>query len=183
MREDYAYKCSTRTDDKLIFKELSHRRSIASYVTSFTLTAGLTITTMTGAAPLTIPVCAFKAYKIASHKFKLKLVRAELARRNLSPSKKRKRDVLIPVAVALSVYVITLGLADVIDIVPSDVQGALEGHIEAAVGFAQGTLGEEGVGNTYEAFVLMGAVPPLTNPAIHSKLPARNLEETSDIPQ
>ncbi|KAG8688057.1 hypothetical protein FRC09_013128, partial [Ceratobasidium sp. 395] len=173
MRKDYEYKCSTWTDNKLIAKEASHRRSIASYATSLTLTAGLTVVTMTGAAPFTIPICVFKAYKIGSHKFKLKLVRAELARRNLSPAKKRKRDLFIPVAVACTIYVITFGLADVIDIVPSDVQGVIEGHLESIMGYAQGTLNEEGVGNAYEALAFIGAVSPLSNAVIRSKLSTR----------
>ncbi|KAG9076463.1 hypothetical protein FRC06_009494, partial [Ceratobasidium sp. 370] len=169
----YAYKCSTWSDDKLIFEEISHRRSIASYVTSLTLTAGLTVATMGGAAPLTLPICVFKVYKIESHKSKLQAVRAELARRNLSPAQKRKRDMLVPVAVAVTVYVVTFGLADMIDIVPSDVQGAVEGHIESATGREQGTMNQESVGNKYEAFILAEAASPLTNAAIRPTLPKR----------
>ncbi|KAG8737547.1 hypothetical protein FRC10_008060 [Ceratobasidium sp. 414] len=169
---DYTYKSSTWSDDKLIF-EVSHRRPIASYITSLTLTAGLTVATMGGAAPFTLPIGAFKAYKIESHKSKLEAVRAELARRNLSTAQKRKRDVLVPVAVAFTAYVVTFSLADMIDIVPSNVQGAIEGQIESATGHEQGTTNQEGVGNKYEAFILAEAASPLSNAAIHPTPPKR----------
>ncbi|KAG8709121.1 hypothetical protein FRC09_000857, partial [Ceratobasidium sp. 395] len=52
----YASECATWSDDYLISKEISHRRSIASYVTSLTLTAGATASTMGAAAPLTVPI-------------------------------------------------------------------------------------------------------------------------------
>ncbi|KAG8706073.1 hypothetical protein FRC08_001286 [Ceratobasidium sp. 394] len=163
---DYACECSTWSDDKLILKEVSHRRSIASYVTSLSLTAGLTVATMGSAALFTLPICAFKVYKIESHKSKLQIVRAELARRNLSPAQKRKRDALVPVAVAFTVYVVTFGLADMIDIVPSDVQGAIEGPIESTTGQEQGTMSQEGVGDKYQAFILAEAASPLANAAM-----------------
>ncbi|KAG9119048.1 hypothetical protein FRC07_006120 [Ceratobasidium sp. 392] len=154
---DYSSKCSTWSDDQLVAKEVSHRRSIASYITSLTLTAGTTAATMGAAAPLTVPIGGFKLYKINSHRSKLKTVRAELAKRNLSPEKKRKRDVLVPVSVTFTVYVATFGLADVVDIVPSDVQGMIQGHVDDAFGLDQGTTGQGGVGDKYQAFIMAEA--------------------------
>ncbi|KAG8751927.1 hypothetical protein FRC12_012198 [Ceratobasidium sp. 428] len=160
---DYASECAAWSNDCLVFKEISHRRSIASYVTSLTLTAGTTAGTMGAAAPLTIPIGTFKLYKINSHKSKLKTVRAELSRRHLSPTDKRKRDVLVPVAITFTVYATTLGLADMIDIVPSDVQSTFESQIDDVAHIDQGSTGADSVGDKYQAFILAEAVSPLTN--------------------
>ncbi|KAF8602804.1 hypothetical protein BDV93DRAFT_509069 [Ceratobasidium sp. AG-I] len=170
---DYKTQCAEWSNDTLIFKEISHRRSIASYITSLTLTGGATVASMGTLAPLTLPIGAFKLYKINSHRSKLNVVRAELARRHLAPADERKRDVLVPVAVTFMVYVATLGLADVIDIVPSDVQGSLEGHVETAAGVEQGSGGLADVADKYQAFVIAEAAAPLTNAAIHPTPPPR----------
>lgn len=139
--QDYEIQCSGWSNDTLIFKEISHRRSIASYITALTLTGGATAASMGTLAPLTLPIGAYKLYKINSHRSKLAIVRAELARRHLTPADKRKRDVLIPVAVTLTAYVVTLGVADAIDLVPSDVQGSIEGHVETTAGVEPGVSG------------------------------------------
>ncbi|KAG8737365.1 hypothetical protein FRC10_008280 [Ceratobasidium sp. 414] len=163
----YACECSAWSNDALILKEISHRRSIASYLTSLTLTAGATVGTMGAVAPLTVPVSAFKLYKIKSHRSKLDLVRAELARRHLLPVGKRTCDVLLPVAMTCMVYVATLGIADIIDFVPSDVQGMFEGHTEGAVGVAPGSVGGDCAGDTYQAFLVAEAASPWTKAEMH----------------
>ncbi|KAG8696514.1 hypothetical protein FRC09_008416 [Ceratobasidium sp. 395] len=155
---DYKSKCSTWSNDRLIFKEVSHRRAIASYITSLTLTAVTTIVTAGVAAPLMLPIGAYKLYKINSHKSKLKTVRAELAKRNVSPKGKRKRDVVVPVAFSLSIYVVTFGLADIVDVVPADIQGAFEHHVEDVTNIEHGAVEEGGVGDKYEALVMVEAV-------------------------
>ena len=134
----YETQCSEWSNETLIFKEITHRRSIASYITALALTGGATVASMGTLALLTLPIGAFKLYKINSHRSKLDIVRAELARRYLSPADKRKRDVLIPLAVTLTAYVVTLGVADAIDLVPSDVQGSIEGQVETAAGVEPG---------------------------------------------
>jgi hypothetical protein len=126
------------SDERLVFKEISHRRSIASYVASLALTGASTIASAGVLMPLTLPIGAFKAYKINSHKSKLGMIRAELQRRHLSPAKKRKHDLLVPVTVMLTVYTLTLGLADIIDVVPLDLQSLLDNGIETTAGVEQG---------------------------------------------
>jgi len=170
---NYENQCFEWSDDTLIFREISHRRSIASYVTSLTLTGAATVASAGTLAPLTLPIGALKLYKINSHRSKLQVVRAELARRYLSPSDKRKRDVLIPVAATFTVYVLTLGLAEIIDIVPSDVQGSIEDHVETKAGVEPGSGGLDKVGNSYQAFMITEAAAPLTNAAMHPAPPPR----------
>ncbi|QRW00920.1 hypothetical protein RhiJN_28938 [Ceratobasidium sp. AG-Ba] len=153
--------------DTLIREEIRHQRALVSYLTSFTLTAGSTAVSGGTLAPLVLPIALFKLYKIESHKSKLKLVRAELTRRNLTPARKRKRDILIPVAVTSAIYAITFGLADVIDIVPESVQHGIEVQIEQFFGVEQGEGGLTKVGNQYEAFALVEAATPLTNRVMH----------------
>ncbi|CAE6377251.1 unnamed protein product [Rhizoctonia solani] len=158
------------SNEQLVFKEISHRRSIASYVASLTLTSVTTVVSAGVLMPLTIPIGAFKAYKVNSHKSKLGMVRAELARRHLSPAEKQKRDILVPLAIAFTVYAITLGLADMIDIVPLDVQGPFNSGVEAVAGVEQGTGGMDKVGDTYQAFVIAEAIVPLSNAVIKPTL-------------
>ncbi|KAF8602803.1 hypothetical protein BDV93DRAFT_509068 [Ceratobasidium sp. AG-I] len=124
-------------------------------------------------APLTLPIGAFKIYKINSHRSKLGIVRVELARRYLSPADKPKRDVLIPVAVTLTAYVVTLGVADAIDLVPADIQGSIEGHVETAAGVEPGSGGLGDVGDKYEAFIIAEAASHVTNAAMRPTLPPR----------
>jgi hypothetical protein len=51
---------------------------------------------------------------------------------------KRKRDVLVPVAAAFTIYAVTFGIADAIDVVPEGVQEALHDKIEGLFGVADG---------------------------------------------
>ncbi|KAL0572728.1 hypothetical protein V5O48_009228 [Marasmius crinis-equi] len=162
---------SSWTNQQLVTKEVSHRRSIASYVTSLTLTGMTTVASVGTLAPLTVPIGAFKAYKISSHKDKLDMVREELSKRQLSPAEKRNRDVLVPVAIAFTVYVATLGLADVVDLVPSDVQGHFNSEVESAAGVPQGSGGLNEVGDKYQAFAMAEAAAPLANQAMKPTLP------------
>ncbi|KAG8711253.1 hypothetical protein FRC11_003293, partial [Ceratobasidium sp. 423] len=113
--------------------------------------------------PLTVPICAFKAHKIQTHRKQLKMVRRELQRRALSPMEKRKRDVFIPVAAAFTIYAVTFGIADAVDLVPEGMQEALHAQIEGFFGVEDGSGGLDKVGNTYEAFILAEAATPLTN--------------------
>ncbi|KAL0563405.1 hypothetical protein V5O48_018663 [Marasmius crinis-equi] len=165
---------SSWTNGQLITQEISHRRSIASYVTGLTLTGLTTIASGGTLAPLTLPIGVFKAYKIDSHKDKLDMVRRELSNRHLSPPEKRNRDVLVPVAIAFTAYVTTLGLADIIDLVPSDVQGHLNSEVESAAGVAEGSGGLDVVADKYEAFIIAEAAAPLSNAAMRPTLPPRN---------
>lgn len=161
---DYCLQCSGWSNDTLVFKEISHRRSIASFITSLTLTGGVTAASAGTLAPLTLPIGAYKLYKIISHRSKLRSVRAELARRHLSVVDKRARDVIVPVAVTLTVYVLTLGLADIIDLVPSEVQGLVEENIETAACVEPGSGGLADVGDSYQAFIIAEAASPFTHP-------------------
>ncbi|KAG8709118.1 hypothetical protein FRC09_000854 [Ceratobasidium sp. 395] len=170
-KHDYGFQCGIWPSHKLIHEEISHRRALASYITSLTLTAGSTAGSAGALAPLALPIASFKLYKIKSHRSKLKLVRAELARRNLSPACKRKRDILVPVAVTFATYAITLGLADVADLVPESFQHGLEAQIEGFFGLEEGDGGLGKVGDQYEAFVIAEAATPLTNRAMHSYHP------------
>ncbi|CAE6474632.1 hypothetical protein ACGC1H_004968 [Rhizoctonia solani] len=161
--KEFEYELQKYPNDRLISEEISHRRFIASYITSLTLTCSSTAASAGTLLPLTVPICAFKANKIRVHRKQLKMVRKELERRALSPMEKRKRDVLVPVAVAFTIYAVTFGIADAIDIVPEGVQGGLQDKIEALFGVADGSGGMGKVGNTYEAFILAEAATPLTN--------------------
>jgi hypothetical protein len=83
-------------------------------------------------------------------------------------------------------------LADIIDLVPADVQGALEGEVEATAGLEQGvsshskllwsnailtlTLfiqsgGLAAMGDKVEAFIIAEAVAPLTDAAMRATPP------------
>lgn len=138
MPVDYESSCAEWSNETIIRKEISNRRSIASYITSLALTGGVTVASAGTLAPLTLFIGAFKLYKINSYRSKLKIVRAELARRHLSPADQQKRDVLVPLAITCTVYALTLGFADIIDIVPSDVQVVLDGHVECTAAVEQG---------------------------------------------
>ncbi|KAG8714194.1 hypothetical protein FRC08_012264 [Ceratobasidium sp. 394] len=168
---DYALQCANWPNHTLIHEEISHRRALASYITSLTLTAGSTAGSAGALAPLALPIASFKLYKIKSHRTRLKLVRAELERRNLSPACKRKRDVLVPVAVTFAAYTVTLGLADVLDLVPESLQHQLESQVEDFFGVEERTGGLDKVGDQYEAFMIAEAITPLTNRALHSHYP------------
>ncbi|CAE6444902.1 hypothetical protein BN14_05657 [Rhizoctonia solani AG-1 IB] len=161
--QQYESELQNYPNDRLITEEISHRRFIASYITSLTLTCSSAAASAGTLLPLTIPICAFKANKIRVHRKQLKMVRRELERRCLTPMDKRKRDVLVPVAAAFTIYAVTFGIADAIDVVPEGVQEALHDKIEGLFGVADGTGGLDKVGNTYEAFILAEAATPLTN--------------------
>ncbi|KAF8671236.1 hypothetical protein RHS04_08390 [Rhizoctonia solani] len=161
--KEYEYELQSFPNSLLITEEISHRRFIASYITSLTLTCSSAAASAGTLLPLTIPICAFKANKIRVHRKQLKMVRIELQRRCLSPMEKRKRDVLVPVAAAFTIYAITFGIADAIDIVPEGFQEALHDKIEGLFGVADGSGGLDKVGNTYESFILAEAATPLTN--------------------
>jgi hypothetical protein len=137
-KQDYACECAAWTDNTLISKEVSHRRALASYITSLTLTAGSTVGSAGALAPLTVPIASFKLYKIKSHRSKLKIVRTELAKRHLTTALRQKRDIIIPVAVTFTAYTITFGLADAVDLVPSDMQDAFQSQVEALFGVEEG---------------------------------------------
>ncbi|KAG9100821.1 hypothetical protein FRC06_003642 [Ceratobasidium sp. 370] len=184
-KEDYTLQCASWPNHILIHEEISHRRALAAYITSLTLTAGSTAGSGGALAPLALPIASFKLYKIKSHRAMLKLVRAELERRNLSPACKRKRDVLVPVAVAFAAYAVTLGLADAVDLVPESLQDSLEGEIEGLFGVEGEASGLDKVGDQYQAFAITEAITPLTNRAIHARFlkppplpprPARHFE-------
>ncbi|CUA71006.1 hypothetical protein RSOLAG22IIIB_09293 [Rhizoctonia solani] len=153
-------------NERLISDEISHRRFIASYITSLTLTCSSTAASAGTLLPLTVQICAFKANKIRVHRKQLKMVRKELERRSLSPMEKRKRDVLVPVAVAFTIYAVTFGIADAIDIVPEGIQEGIQDRIEELFGVADGSGGLDKVGNTYESFIMAEAVTPFTNKLI-----------------
>ncbi|CAE6400331.1 unnamed protein product, partial [Rhizoctonia solani] len=114
-------------------------------------------------SPLTVPICAFKANKIRVHRKQLEMVRKELERRSLSPMEKRKRDALVPVAVAFTIYAVTFGIADAIDIVPEGVQEGIQDKVEELISVADESGGLNKVGNIYEAFIMAEAVTHLTN--------------------
>ncbi|KAG8828326.1 hypothetical protein FRC18_009780 [Serendipita sp. 400] len=132
--DEFEVECAAMSNETLVTEEVSHRRSIASYVTSLSLTTVVTVGTCGVTAPLMVPIGGFKAYKIHSHHKKLKSVRAELAKRQLSTAEKKKRDVLIPATVTMTVYIATLGLADVFDIVPDSIQNAFQAPIAESMG-------------------------------------------------
>ncbi|KDN46739.1 hypothetical protein RSAG8_04119, partial [Rhizoctonia solani AG-8 WAC10335] len=161
--KEYEYELYRYPNDRLISEEISHRRFIASYITSLTLTCSSTAASAGTLLPLNLPICAFKANKILTHRKQLKMVREELEGRALSPMDKRKRDILVPVAVAFTTYAVTFGVADAIDIVPEAVQEGLHDQIEGLFGVADGSGGLDKVGNTYESFILAEAATPLTN--------------------
>ncbi|KAG8691138.1 hypothetical protein FRC08_010266 [Ceratobasidium sp. 394] len=173
----YARECSSWCNDTLILKEISHRRSIASYLTSLTLTAGATVGTMGAVAPLTVPISAFKLYKIRSHRSKLEAVRAELARRHLLPAEKRTCDVFLPVAVTCMIYMATLGIADIIDLVPSDVQGMFGDVVDAT----PGSIGGDCANDTYQAFLVAEAASPWTKAEMHPTSPPREATALSPL--
>ncbi|CAE6398908.1 unnamed protein product [Rhizoctonia solani] len=161
--KDYECELQIYPNDRLISEEISHRRFIASYITSLTLTCSSTAASAGTLLPLTAPICVFKAHKIRTHRKQLKLVRKELERRALSTMEKRKRDVFIPVAVAFTTYAVTFGIADAIDLVPNGIQEGLNDQIEGIFGVDDGSGGLDKVGNAYEAFILAELAAPLTH--------------------
>ncbi|KAL0572729.1 hypothetical protein V5O48_009229 [Marasmius crinis-equi] len=161
------------SNEKLIVKEVSHRRSIAGFITSLTLTSVGTAASGGSLAVLSLPLGAFEAYKIKSHKSKLDMVRKELARRHLSPLEKRKRDVLIPVAVTSLLWWVLGDLANAIDAVPVDVQLDLNSEIEGLAEVQPGSGGLDKVGDDYQTAVLTGLAAPLGNAAMNSGLRAK----------
>ncbi|CAE6400342.1 unnamed protein product [Rhizoctonia solani] len=116
------------------------------------------------------------------------MVRQELDRQSLSPMEKQKRDVLVPVAVAFTIYAVTFGIADAIDIVPEGMQEGIQDKIEELFGVADESGGLDKVGNTYEAFIMAEAVTPLTNkfvrhefrPGCRPPLPPRRGQKTKE---
>ncbi|KAJ1309357.1 hypothetical protein OPQ81_006136 [Rhizoctonia solani] len=172
--KEYEYELQYYPNDRLVMDEISHRRFIASYVTSLTLTCSSTVASAGTLLPLTVPICAFKAHKIRKHHKQLKMVRRELGRRCLSPAEKRKRDVLVPVAAAFTIYAVTFGIADAIDLIPDSVQEGLHDAIEGFFGVENGSGGLDKVGNTYEAFILAEAATPLSNALVQHGYKSRN---------
>jgi hypothetical protein len=61
---------------------------------------------------------------------KLKIIRDELSKRHLSPHEKKKRDILIPVTTTAAVYLVSMGIAGVVDIVPDAMQVAIHEPIQ-----------------------------------------------------
>ncbi|CAF4988216.1 unnamed protein product [Rotaria sp. Silwood1] len=120
------------SNEKLIQKEINHRRKVASFATGLALTTTTGVATFGMAIPLVGPIAAFKIYKIHSHRKKLKAVRSELARRHLSPAEKRKRDVLIPMTKSAVIYFATAGIADGLDLIPDGLQTLLDDPIQEA---------------------------------------------------
>jgi len=108
--------------EQLIHQELSHRRAIASYFTGLTLTAATGVATFGVAVPIVVPIAGFKAYKIHSDHKKLKAIRNELTSRSLSSNEKKKRDILIPATTTAAIYLASMGIADVFDVVPDAIQ-------------------------------------------------------------
>ncbi|KAH7317509.1 hypothetical protein B0J17DRAFT_724350 [Rhizoctonia solani] len=161
--KEYEYEIQIYSNARLISEEITHRRFIASYFTSLTLTCSSTAASAGALLPLTLPICAFKAQKIRTHRKQLKLVRKELERRALSPMDKRKRDIIVPTTIAFATYAVTFGIADAIDLVPEGAQEGLHNQIEGVFNVEDGSGGLDKVGNTYEAFMLAEAASPLTN--------------------
>ncbi|CUA75760.1 hypothetical protein RSOLAG22IIIB_11971 [Rhizoctonia solani] len=171
--KEYQIQLPHYPNERLISDEISHRRFIASYITSLTLTTSSTAASAGTLLPLTIPICAFKANKIRVHRKQLEMVRKELEKRSLSPMEKRKRDVLVPVSVAFTVYAVTFGIADAIDIVPEGLQEGIQDKIEGLFGVADGSGGLDKVGNIYEAFIMTEAATPLTDKLIRHDFQSR----------
>ncbi|CAE6499355.1 unnamed protein product [Rhizoctonia solani] len=94
------------------------------------------------------------------------MVCKELERRSLSPMEKQKRDVLVPVSVAFTIYAVTFGIADAINIVPEGVQEGIHDKVEGFFGVEDGSGGLDKVGNAYEAFIMTEAATPLTDKLI-----------------
>ncbi len=118
------------SNEQLIDHEVAHRRAIAAYATGLTLSVATGVVTFGASTPIVVPIAGFKAYKIRSHYKKLHSVRDELSRRNLSPNEKKKRDVLIPLATTAAVYLASLGIAGIVDVVPDVIQAAIHEPIQ-----------------------------------------------------
>ncbi|KAG8779831.1 hypothetical protein FRC20_010432 [Serendipita sp. 405] len=168
--EKFAAECAGMSNEALIREEICQRRSIAGYVTSLTLSGAATVMTGGAAAPLTVPLCGFKLYKIESHRKELYVVRAELAKRRLSPEERRKRDVLIPVAMTTLVYCATLGIAGELDLVPDGLQHSFQQPIAEALDAPHDKVSE--AVDKHQAFLLAEMVSPLTNAVINPSHPA-----------
>ncbi|KAG8819001.1 hypothetical protein FRC19_010195 [Serendipita sp. 401] len=140
--DEFEQKCLEMSNDTLISEEINQRRSIASFAASLSLTTAVTMGTAGAASPLTVPLGGWKVYKINLHHKKLKTVRAELAKRNLTPVEKRKRDVFIPASVTMVTYITTLGIADAFDIVPDTAQNAFQAPVADLVGSDTTALSE-----------------------------------------
>lgn len=121
------------SNEELIQKEIKHRRKIAYFATGLVMTTAGGVATLGTTAALTTPIAAFKIYKIHSHLKKLKAVRAELAKRHLSPVEKRKRDVLIPMTKSAVLFLATIGIADGLDLIPDTVPEILEEAMQEAI--------------------------------------------------
>ena len=122
--------CHLWSNEQLIDHEVIHRRRIAGYAAGLTLSAATGIATFGATAPIVVPIGGFKVYKIRSHYKKLQIIREELSRRHLCPQEKKKRDILIPVTTTVAIYLATMGIADVVDIVPDGIQTVIHDHIQ-----------------------------------------------------
>ena len=49
---------------------------------------------------------------------------------HLSPREKKKRDILIPVTITAAVYLVSMGISEVVDIVPDAMQMVIDKHIQ-----------------------------------------------------
>ncbi|KAG9127444.1 hypothetical protein FRC07_013761 [Ceratobasidium sp. 392] len=79
--------------------------------------------------------------------------------------------IFMDIAVTFAAYAVTLGLADVVDLVSDDLQHGVESQIEAFFGVEEGAGGLDKVGDQHEAFIIAEMATPLTNQAIHSHCP------------
>jgi hypothetical protein len=117
--------CHLWSNEQLIDREVHHRRKIASYIT------GLTFSTVAAIEiPIVVPIAGFEAYKIHSHHKKLKVIREELTKRNLSPNEKKKRDILIPVTATAALHLVAIGIADAVNVVPDAMQAIIHEPIQ-----------------------------------------------------
>ena len=124
--------CHLWSNQQLILHEIIERRRIAAYATGLTLTAVTGVATLGATTPIIAPIAGFKAYKIHSHNKKLKIIRDELSRRHLSPRDKKKRDILIPATITVGLYLVSMGIADVVNVVPDAIQSAIQEPIQHA---------------------------------------------------
>ncbi|KAG8839892.1 hypothetical protein FRC18_000015 [Serendipita sp. 400] len=162
----YEQKCINMSNDDLIGAEINKRRAIASLVASLSITTVVTVGTVGAVSPLTIPLGGWKVYKIRGNHKKLRIVRAELAKRNLTPVEKRKRDIFIPATVTMVTYVTTLGIADAFDFVPDTIQNAVQAPVAELIG-SDTTVLSEGA-NKFQAFLIGEAAAPLIQKAQQS---------------
>ncbi|QRV86893.1 hypothetical protein RhiJN_14911 [Ceratobasidium sp. AG-Ba] len=168
---NYASKCSTSDNNTLVLKEISHRRAIASCITSLALSVGATIGSAGATVPLTLPESAYHAYKVKSHKNKLDIIQKELAKRHLSPAQMRKRDILVPVAFTYAVSVISLGVADLVDIMPFGIEHFMESQAASAAGLDPGSAVLGNVGNSIKVWSLEEAIKTFADPHMRANPP------------